>query len=216
MKKIKQVFVFFSGSASGARYMMENDPEYGKTYIFVGAFTNNHNASGVKYFNDKDMDVFYVDSKEFLKKHSVNKFDDELREEYFKEVIYLMEMTDDPDLILFSGFMLIVSKVLLEQYKILNVHPANLSIGDSVTGKRKYVGAKAVKLAYADGVETMNSTAHYLHPDPNQIDAGEIVAISSPHEVNYQITWQENQEIMKTTCDGPVLIRAMEIVCSDE
>ena len=205
MKK-KNIVIFFSNGASGYKYLIDNDDRLNKNYRIVGCFTDNKNASGIQKFSG----VSVLDYGDWCHKNNVTKKDMTARELYFKEIhnefLSLLEI----DLIILSGFMLKIPPSFISKYenKIINIHPADLSILDPNTGKPKYRGADAVRLAIESGEVATCSTIHFV---TNELDCGEIICISDPLEVGGR-TPEEQQELMKKECDGPALSRALKIL----
>jgi methionyl-tRNA formyltransferase len=86
------------------------------------------------------------------------------------------------DMVFLAGYMRIVRNPLLKAFpdKMINVHPANLSIRDSASN-RKYTGDNAVLKAIASNEQETYSTVHFV---TQQLDGGEMIALSSPLAVN--------------------------------
>ena len=84
------------------------------------------------------------------------------------------------DVIALGGYMSIFTRPVLDAFpsRIINIHPADLSIMES--GKRKYVGKHAVKDAILAGERHLYSTSHIVRED---VDEGEILMRSRPVEV---------------------------------
>ncbi len=82
------------------------------------------------------------------------------------------------DLICLAGYMLKLQPPITDSFaeKIINSHPANLTIADQ-EGKRKYTGADAVFDTILAG-ETETHTS--IHIARKEIDAGEILVTSRP------------------------------------
>jgi folate-dependent phosphoribosylglycinamide formyltransferase PurN len=98
--------------------------------------------------------------------------------------------------------MRILPKIFLDMFpnRVLNVHPADLSVKDMETGKRLFTGSDAVEKAYNASVKQMRSTIHFVN---EEVDGGPICYVSPPHETDYTLSSAENQNIMKDVCDGP-------------
>jgi len=214
---IKRIFVAFSGGASLARYLMEHvdlghDPTYGRDYIIVGGFTDKADASGIDFFREHDIPVIVGTFEEFKQNNDTPT----PWKDYFAYYGQMIKTHYDPDLIFCCGFMKVIKKPFFDLFPgiILNVHPADLRITDPGTGKRLYIGGKAVELAYNAREPYMYSTVNFMI---EEIDAGEIVCVSEPYEVDYDNqTWEEVQSEMKYVCDGPAGIKAMKLFCCGE
>lgn len=86
----------------------------------------------------------------------------------------------DIDVIALGGYMSIITRPLLDAFpgKIINVHPADLSVMEG--GKRKYVGLHAVLDAILNGERYLYSSTHVVR---ERVDEGEILMRSRPVEV---------------------------------
>jgi phosphoribosylglycinamide formyltransferase-1 len=179
--------------------LREHDPRYGIDYGFVGVFCDVPGKSGVAYAREAGIPTVELDFEQWRKERGISRKDLVGREPYFAEMLRLIAPWD-PQAIMLSGFMLIVTNPLYSAYagRMLNVHPALLSLLDE-QGRRKYRGIGVVDRAMKDGAPT-GSTVHILTEEP---DMGPIVAESAP--LPYQSTDDpaSHQDRMKTMCDGP-------------
>lgn len=205
------VMVFFSGGASALRSLKEDDVNFGKAYRVRWAFTDCKSASGISFLEQMpvgmDMGPIIYDYRDWCRERG-HKFSNlDTRRIYFSEVEGLIRGFGI-DVILCMGFMLIITDPLLEEYagKILNVHPADLSIRDE-HGRRKYAGRNSVARAIAAGEQYTRSTVHIV---TDEVDGGPIIACSDPLKVEPGIDPMLHQERMKQICDGPAYIRALE------
>jgi phosphoribosylglycinamide formyltransferase-1 len=199
--------VLCSGSASSLRFLHENDPAFGQNYQIVGVLSDNPEASGLTYATTHGIPTQVHNFEEWCKKANISPRDLVGRTAYFDQVLQLIAVWK-PDFIILSGFMLIITDPLLTTYwgRILNVHPAWLSIKDDAGG-RKYTGTKNVVARAMDAGDPTGSTVHLLTADP---DMGPIVTESPA--LAYQ-PWDEpgaHQNMMKTACDGPAFQEALK------
>lgn len=198
---------FMSGSGSNIRKIIEHQREMAENlYELILIFTDVADESKCKAkqissefgipFLCKDVLEFYKDMG-----HE-NKKDLDLRPAYYAEVV---ESVRDfkIDLIALGGFMSIVTSPLLDEYKIINVHPADLSIMGG--GKRKYTGAHAVRDAILAGEKYIRSSVHVVR---KEVDYGEILAVSEPVEVKIpegigldNLKKSENKELLQKVTD---------------
>lgn len=216
MKKRKlRIVVLFSSGASAARYLIENDPNYGENYEFVSALTDKRDTSGALYFDEQEIPCVFAGIKQFSVRNSysgtIKNMPDSIRRAYFTHLLNIISKFE-PDLILLSGFMLKITRPLLGYYPIINVHPADLRIKNE-DGTPKYVGADAVTLAInADETQTAST----IHVVEEKVDEGKIICVSQPLMVQSETPVTEHQERMKIFCDGPAYVRALEMICSGE
>ncbi len=207
MKKQK-LFVCFSGGASGLKYLMENDPNFGVTYEVVGGFTDNAQASGIALFNEGT--VYINDYDQWCTKHGCSKKDMAMRTRYFEEIMQYLDRKNI-NLILLSGFMLKIPPNFIEWFKnrIINVHPADLRVLED--GKPKYTGDNAVRKAMKAGETRTYSTVHFV---TDEVDCGKIITVSEGLPVVSSISAEEQQNLMKTICDGPAIAQALALITS--
>ncbi len=204
-----RVVVLFSGGASALAYLRENDPNWGRKYEIVGAFTDRPDASGISIAKQAGIPVEVLSFREFLRERGASFRDPKARKAYFAEVVKRIQKWT-PDVLMLSGFMLIVTEPLLSAYRlrILNVHPADLTITDE-RGRRKYVGLDVVRKALEAGERFTRSTVHLV---TEEVDGGPILTLSDPLEVEPGVSPEEHQERMKWACDGPAYRQALELL----
>ena len=198
-----RVFVLFGNSASSIRHLGKYDRNFGVKYEIVGALTNNSDATAIKFFCDT---IGYC---EILKAHNLMPKN---RRKYYEKAKRIID-SYRPDLIICTGWMWIIGEPLISSYggKIINVHPADLSIlGEG--GIPKYRGVNAVEKAIQSGERELRSTIHYVS---KKVDCGQVICLS-PHVFHVQLeksaSW--HQEQMKNLCDGPAMRFALEKLTS--
>ncbi len=198
--------VFCSGSASSFRYLHTQDVAFGKRYQIVGVFSDVPAAQGIAYAKVLEIPTLILDFQSWCRVENVSRTDLVGRIAYYALVSKMIGVWE-PDFIMLSGSMLIVTDPLLTEYsgRMLNVHPALLSIvGDD--GKRRYTGLNVVERAMDAGDPT-GSTVHLLTAEP---DMGPIVAESSPLPYKPWDDPKEHQDAMKFACDGPAFQAALK------
>jgi folate-dependent phosphoribosylglycinamide formyltransferase PurN len=207
--RVMRAVVLFSGGASALKYLLENDPNLGEKYEIVGAFTDREDASGIELAKRAGIPVEIFSFKQYREARGAKRSDPETRRAYFTEVVQHIE-TWEPDVLMLSGFMLIVTDPLLSVYRhrIVNVHPADLRVLDE-RGWRKYVGMDAVAQAIRAGEKFTRSTVHLV---TEEVDGGPILAVSDPLEIEPGVSPEEHQERMKWACDGPAYERALRLI----
>jgi folate-dependent phosphoribosylglycinamide formyltransferase PurN len=204
-----RVAVLFSGGASALQYLLKNDPNLNKKYEFVDAFTNTKTASGIELAQRAGIPVEILDYRDFIRERNKKFSDPGVRKEYFWHVVSILEKWQ-PDLIIHSGFMLIATEPYLSHFKnkILNVHPADLTLLDG-QGKRKYAGLNVVEKAFEARETSTRSTIHLV---TEGVDEGHIITLSEPLKIEPGLSPQEHQEKMKWACDGPAYQKALELI----
>lgn len=219
-----RVAVFFSGGASGFRYLATYDQNFGEAYEVVGGFTSDPDAHGVDTFREADIPVEANDIEAFYEDRDASLTDLDVRQDYDTETAQAIGAFD-PDLILLSGYMWILTEPLTEAYPIINVHPADLTIEDEA-GERRYIGADPVHEAIVAGEPRTRSSVHFV---TREVDAGSILVRSKPFRVHRELVdaLQEygstagvreyanaHQEWMKWEGDGPAIAAALELIAN--
>ena len=204
-----RLVLLFSGGASVLKYLLANDPNHNHKYQFVGSFTNKKGVLGIELAQQAGVPVEVIDYHDFVREQKTNFSDRAVRSQYFERVVKILESWK-PDLIMHSGFMLIATEPYLSRFqnKILNVHPADLTILDE-QGRRKYAGLHVVEKAFEAGDTSTRSTIHLV---TEGVDEGPIIALSEPLNITPGTSPQEHQEKMKGACDGPAYQKALELI----
>lgn len=194
------------------KYLLEKDQNLGQKYQIVGAFTDNKNAQGISLVKGVGIELEVLDIHDYFDARNAKLNNQEIRKEYFVEVSRRIGRFK-ADLLMLSGFMRIITEPILSEYhnRILNVHPANLSILDE-EGRRKYIGMDAVAKAIASGEKETRSTIHLVTAD---LDGGPIVVLSDPLPIKPGVQPEEHQEQMKWVCDGPAYAKALALTVED-
>lgn len=216
------VGVLFSGGASGFRYLRDHDPEYNDTYNVVCGVTTNPDATGITAFTRDDIPVEIHDIRAFYDSHDAKTSDLSLRETYDEQTLTILRQYE-PDVLLLSGYMWILTDPVIESIPTINVHPADLTITDD-EGNREYVGFDPVTDAIKAGEQETRSTVHFVTID---VDDGPILVRSAPCRVHRELVSaldkfnQDNgienyitahQEWMKWSGDGPAIGKALSLI----
>ncbi|MDR1247747.1 MAG: acetate--CoA ligase family protein [Treponema sp.] len=120
-----------------------------------------------------------IDIREFYKKRNKPLKDRDMRREYDAEAMELIRPMKG-DLILLAGYVWATTDCLLDEYRVINVHPADLSIYKD--GKRAYAGGNGVGDALKAGEGVLCSTSHLATAE---VDGGPALIISEGVSVDY-------------------------------
>ena len=216
-----RILVFFSGGASGLRYLANEDPNYGEKYEVVGAFTDVPDAPGVEFVRDSGIPLETNDLEAFYAERDTPTTDLDVREEFDAETREMIAPYE-PDVVLLSGYMRILTAPVVSEYPIVNVHPADLRVEDD-EGERAYTGFDPVRDAVLAGEDETRSSVHLVTED---VDDGPLLVVSPPFRVEREMveTLREHsdedldayieahQEWMKWGGDGPALAKTLELV----
>lgn len=208
------VVPLFSGGASAARYCEARDGRFGDAYEFPVAISSDPDAPGIDRLDTpvevRDIHGFYADRAAEIDDMTVRReYDATLRD-------HLAEY--DPDILLLSGYMYIVTDALLSAYPAVNVHPADLRITDG--GSRTYTGIDAVYDAIVAGETETRSSVHFV---TEGVDEGPLLVVSPPAPVHRPLVSEvageavqsyadAHQTWMKGRCDGPALTAAFHLL----
>jgi folate-dependent phosphoribosylglycinamide formyltransferase PurN len=187
------IVALFSGGASAVPFMVG-----GSGYVVVGAISTNKNASGITKLEKLGIPVEVMDIHDFYGNKPLT--DMKTREAYDEKLVSTINQKKwEPDIIACSGYMYILTKKFLNRFsnRILNVHPADLSIMEM--GRRKYTGSHAVEDQIKASEKVTRSTIHIMD---EKADHGPILFISDGLPVENRSP-KEQQELMKEKCDGP-------------
>ena len=197
------VTLFISGSGTNGLKIIEKSKEEGSnfkvTLIFSDIRDTRHRKNGSKMSRAKEIADKYgiayecVDIRDFYKARGVKRTDLSLRPEFDGLVVEALSGYEI-DLIVNAGYMSIMTPVVVDQYagKIVNVHPADLTVMDG--DHRKYIGIHVVEQAILDGDKSLKSTSHVVR---EVVDGGEILVLSAPVPVNLDVSLDELREDKK-------------------
>ena len=197
-----RVVALFSGGASAVPCMVG-----GSGHEVVGVISANKNASGMKKLEKLGIPVEVADIRDFYGRKAVT--DMRTREAYDEKLLSTIDRKKwEPDIIACSGYMYILTKKFLNGFpnRVLNVHPADLSITEN--GKRKYTGSHVVENQIKAGEKVTKSTVHIMD---ERADHGPILFISEGLSVGKRSP-KEQQELMKEKCDGPAYREALNML----
>ena len=179
-----RVACFVSGSGTNARRIiersLEEDSRYEVSLIFTDVRDDRLRKSGKKRSKAKDIADEYgisyecEDIRDYYGEKGVKRTDLSLRPEFDRLVVERVTPYG-VDLVTLAGYMSITTRPLLEAYqgRMVNVHPADLSIMDG--GERKFVGVHVVKDALLAGETELRASTHVVR---EKVDHGEIFVVS--------------------------------------
>ncbi|MHA1265424.1 MAG: phosphoribosylglycinamide formyltransferase [Candidatus Helarchaeota archaeon] len=186
--KPMRVAGFMSGSGTNIRKILEKQRELQTRdelppYKVVALFSDVKDPKKCKIREiAKEFNLEYKikDIWDFYRSQGhTSKRDLSIRKEYDKSTLaYLREKR--VDCIALGGYMSIVTEVIFENIPTINVHPADLSILDEASGKRKYTGDHAVRDAILAGESEIRSSTHIVTAE---VDGGPLLLISKPVQI---------------------------------
>lgn len=146
---MKKIVILFSGDGFNAQNIV--DLLHKKECIVACGITNNPDAKGVEKLNLLG-----------VKTEILNHTDFNSRESFDEELVKLVNFYN-PDLVVLSGFMRILSDVFTSHVKAINLHPSLLP---------KYKGAKAIERSFSSSDREGGVTVHWVS---GELDGGNII-----------------------------------------
>lgn len=176
---------FMSGSGTNIRKILEKqyelrDQEGESPYELVFLFSDveDPNKSRIREIAKEYNLPFKInDIWDFYRSRGhTTKRDLGVREEFDRITLgYLKDQKID--CVALGGYMSIVTRVIFQAYPTVNVHPADLSILDPKTGRRKFTGDHAVRDAILAGATEIRASTHLATAE---VDGGPVLLISKP------------------------------------
>ncbi|MCX7943512.1 MAG: formyltransferase family protein [Deltaproteobacteria bacterium] len=178
-----RVVAFMSGTGTNLLKILEHQNKiYSETnrflYKIVGILTDNPLSNAQKISAEFNIPLEVNDINDFYKRKGLPRSDLSIREEFDSTSLNLIEKFQ-PDMIVLAGYMSILTKVIIDRFPTINVHPADLSIKHP-DGSRKYIGAHAVRDAILAGEKYIRSSTHVVE---EKVDNGRLLMISQGIEV---------------------------------
>ncbi|WP_422484730.1 acetate--CoA ligase family protein [Gudongella sp. DL1XJH-153] len=190
-----RVIGFVSGSGNTLWKALELEREItakGEECPFeiVGVFSSRPDAKARITAEAEGIPYASLDIKEFHKKHDAPISDMEVRALFDTEVAKLIEPFG-ADIILLAGYVWATTNVILDKYKAVNVHPADLSVMEG--NERIFAGANGVGDTISHKYPDICSSSHIA---TNEVDGGPLLMLSPSFEIDYEIG---DEEILKRT-----------------
>jgi len=148
---VKRIALFASGSGTNAQNIMEYFSD-SKEIVVDSLWSNKKDAFAIKRAEKLGVDTFTFDRDSFYKTEKIAR---ELAERKI-------------DLIVLAGFLWLVPKNLIQNFTIINIHPALLP---KYGGKGMY-GINVHKAVVENGDSESGITIHYVN---EKFDDGEII-----------------------------------------
>ena len=186
-----RVIGLVSGSGKGIVTVIERQRELEKTsacdFEVVGILTDNPESKAMAIGQKYEIPVIVNDIRKFYRKCNKPIKDLTVREAYDRESVRLIEPFN-PDVLIFAGYVWVATPVLVNQFQIINAHPADLSVMNGDT--RAYGGADGIGDALKAGERQLHSSVHLV---TNKVDDGPVLFISKPVavETDADLTPQE-------------------------
>ena len=159
---------------------MEDTPS-GCPFEIVGVFCSKADAKALATAERLGVSHAAIDIQEYYSKRDKPFKDQDVRREYDLEALELLRPMKG-DAILLAGYVWATTDVIVDNYLVINVHPADLSIEKD--GKRAYAGGNGVGGALNGKEPYLCATSHLA---TKEIDGGPILVISERIPVDYTL-----------------------------
>jgi phosphoribosylglycinamide formyltransferase-1 len=171
-----RVALLCSHRAPGLRFLLEQDPDRGRLYDLVCCLSSEGESEAMEEAVRAGLPFISHSIARFAARRGTKRTDLQARTDYDRETLSLLAPFE-PDLLVLSSYLLIVTKPLLTAFpeRIVNVHHADL------TKQPRYVGLRAVRDAVFAGEVETRATAHLV---TERLDEGPILCLSRPFPVS--------------------------------
>lgn len=149
----KKIVILFSGEGSNLLNIIET--LHHKELDVIAAITNRPDAGGIAKAKAHNVPVEVIDHTHFDSRES---FDEQL----LKRIRHY-----DPDLVVMAGFMRILTPVITDNVRAINVHPSLLPL---------FKGAGAIEKSFESSEPEGGVSVHWVS---SELDGGEIIAQES-------------------------------------
>ena len=146
---MKKIVILFSGEGFNAQNIVKKLHEQ-ECFVACG-ITNKREAKGLDKLKDLS-----------IKTEILEHIDFNSREEFDTALVELID-SYEPDLVVLSGFMRILSDVFTSNIKAINLHPSLLP---------KFKGSRAIERSFEDDDKECGVSVHYVN---GELDGGEII-----------------------------------------
>ena len=165
-----------SGATLWKAYELQKEMEQtaeGCPFEIVGVFTDSPTVKAVATAAELGIPCRTLDIRQYYAEREKPLRDREVRAEFDAEALALYADLQ-ADMILLAGYVWAVSDSVLENYIVVNIHPADLAVRDE-DGRRLLAGANGIKSAFEHNMDYLRASAHIATA---QLDAGPLLVRS--------------------------------------
>lgn len=160
---------------------MEQTPE-GCPFEIVGIFADSPDAKAVSTAEQYGIPWEAIDIRQFYAERNQPLKNRVLRAEYDTKAMALVERFQ-ADMILLAGYVWATTDVVLDNYLVVNVHPADLAVVDE-NGRRMLAGSNGIKSAFDRNMDYLRASSHLA---TKELDAGPLLVRSPKVPVDYTL-----------------------------
>ena len=166
-----KIVILFSGEGSNLLNIIET--LHGKELQVVAAITNRPKAGGIPKAKARQVPVEVIDHTHF-----------ESREDFDAELLETIERYA-PDLVVMAGFMRILTPIVTDNIKAINVHPSLLPL---------FKGGNAIEKSFLSSETNGGISVHWVS---SELDGGEVIAQDSFDKAEGETLESFTQKIQK-------------------
>ena len=160
---------------------MEKTPE-GCPFEIVGIFADKPDSKAVATAEHYGIPWEAIDIRQYYADRNKPLKDREVRAQFDAEAMALVEKFN-ADMILLAGYVWATTDIILDNYLVVNVHPADLAVvGED--GHRLLAGANGIKSAFDNNMDYLRSSSHLA---TKELDAGPLLVRSPKIPVDYTL-----------------------------
>lgn len=135
-------------------------------------------------------------------------------EPLFRELLEMLndfEARKDPIDLCVLAFRQLLPPFFLERFgnRVINQHPADLTVQNTVSGKRRYVGIEGLARSLADGARETRTTTILVNAE---MDGGEILVQGPTVPVKAGVSPAAHERLQKEISDGAALRCTLQLI----
>ena len=182
-----RVMGYCSGSGNTLWKAYELQKEMEKTaegcpFEIVGIFADNPESKAVAAAKEYGIPWEAIDIRKYYADRETPLKDRALRAEYDAEAMRKVERFG-ADIILLAGYVWATTDVVLDNYTVVNVHPADLAV-TGTDGHRLLAGANGIQSAFDNEMDYLRASSHIA---TKELDAGPLLVRSPRVPVDYTL-----------------------------
>lgn len=169
LKDFFRVAVVCSRRAPGLDYLLDADPERGRTYQIVAGFTSDWECQAIPRLVQAGVPFEVRDIRGFYRERGM-RWTDLSQRAIYDELLARRLSVYRPDLVILCGYLHVVAAPVIERFSpaLINLHDSDLGVTDA-SGRPRYRGLHAVRDAIFAGEHVTRTTVHVVTPE---VDVG--------------------------------------------
>ena len=171
-----------SGNTLWSAYKLQQEMEKtfeGCPFEVVGVFSDTPGSKSMRTAQELGIPAQTLDIREFYAQRNKPLKDMDVRAEYDREVVKLLQKWS-PDFVVLAGYVWAVTNVITDHFAVFGVHPGDLTVQEN--GVRLLAGANGVKSAFRHHRDELRASSYIAS---SELDGGPILVTSPPVPVDY-------------------------------